>query len=305
MNVRTNGTTAPLDCTTPLDALLELTAWIGGEGAIIDDYALKTTPEWGSPQFNWPPLFNQVAHGSIAHLMPEKVYAFTSVGQAEDVPEFGALSTLDGAFIIGPRMKAVVDAFDILKSELLPINMVLRDCDVRDRPHGEDFYRLGGGAVVEGRHWLWHVYNRYDLVDRDNSEEEPYWVEKPRYDLPGSPIQRFSLWGNKAKLALHRLPYEESPVFKILGNETVFISPAFAAAMNKAGVLWPDGGERYVSASIRAYYLDRPRQVACSIDCREKKISEIPKIRIAGTDILVTSINEPPFRSSPSKREQR
>lgn len=287
---------APLDCTTPVDALLELTAGIGRQEAMIDNSVLTTTPEWGSRQFDWPPLFNQIAHGSIANLMPDKVYAYTTVGQAEDVPELGALSTLYGAFIVGPRMKKVIDAFDIPKSELFPVGMVLRDCDVRDRPDGDDPERLGGGTVVEGRHWLWHIYNRYDLVDWEKSEEEPYWVEKPRGDLPGSPIERFSLVNNEEKLSLRTLPYQESAVFQLLGDTPVFISVDFAHAMNEAGVIWSLSGERYASASIRPYFLDKPRHVACQIARRQQQIAVMPKINIAGTDITVGTTNDPPFR---------
>ncbi|MFB0872350.1 MULTISPECIES: hypothetical protein [unclassified Sphingobium] len=296
MTDRTKGAIPSLDCTTPIDALLELTAGVGRQEAMIDNSVLTTTPQWGSQQFDWPPLFNQIAHGSIAHLMPDKVYAYTTVGQAEDVPELGALSTLYGAFIVGPRMKKVIDAFDIPKSELFPVGMVLRDCDVRDRPHGDDPERLGGGAVVEGQHWLWHIYNRYDLVDWEKSEKKPYWVEDPRGDLPGSPMQRFSYVNNKEKSSLRALPYQESAAFQLLGNRFVFISPEFAHAMDKAGVLWSLSGGRYASALIGFYFLDKPRYIACRIARRQKQIVTMPKINIAGTDIAVTNIHDPPSR---------
>lgn len=299
MNYPLNGAAEPLDCTTPIDALLELMAMPGHDDAIIPHSVLTTTPDWDGPRFDWPPLFSQLAHGSTAHLMPEKVYAFTSVAQAEDVPELGALSTLYRTFIVGPRMKAVIDSFDIPNSELFPIGMVLRYRDRHDWAPGDDPDRKGGGAVVEDRHWLWHLYSRYDLVDWEQSEKEPYWIVGPRDDLPGSPMQRFSMVNNKHQLVLFSPPYAESAVFQILGSSSTFVSPNFAYAMSEAGVLMPSGSERYVSATLWPYYLDRPRQVLCD------RRRSLPAIRILGTDMLMATTNEPPFRSVKRKQEQR
>lgn len=270
----------------PIDALLRLSFAVGEGEATIQNSVLTTTPDWNGTNFNWPPLSNQLAHGSIAHLIPKDLYGFTSVATEEDIPEFCDLATFYGAFLIGSRMKSVIDSFSIPNSEIFPIEMVLRSRDVRENFLGDDFQNFGGGPVVHGKHWLWNTYNYLDLVDWNKSTQKPYWVEGVRSDLAGAPPQTFSLVSNKDALSLRLPDYAANPVFRILGSSVTFISPGFAHALAKAGLIRNSSMKRHATIVISPYLLDRPRHTACLIARRQNPEINMPPIRIVGTKII-------------------
>lgn len=275
-----------LDFVTPIDALLQLSFGVGTDEATIDGSVLTTTPDWSGAIFDWPPLFNQPAHGPISHLLPASLFAFTSVADEKDIPEFCDLTTLYGAFIIGYRMKTVVDTFSIPNSETWPVEMVLRSRDGRENFPGDDFDNFGGGPVVHGKHWLWNTCNYLDLVDWNKSTQKPYWIEGVRSDLAGAPLQTFSLMSNKDTLSLRLPDYAANPVFRILGSGVTFISPDFARALAEAGIVRNGSTERYATIVIRPYLLDRPRHTACLIARRQNPKVDMPPIRILGTTLI-------------------
>lgn len=274
------------DCVTPIDALLQLSFGVGTDEATVARNVLTTAPDWHSPPFNFPPLFNQLVHGSISHTLPKDLFSFTSVSAEEDIPEFCDLDILHGSFVIGPRLKSVVESFSIPNSEIFPIGMVLRSKDVRDLIPGDDFKNFGGGTVVFGKNWIWNTYNYLDLVDWDNSTEKPHWVEGIRSYLADTPKQNFGMFSNREALSLRVPDYANNPLFRILGSKTTFLSPDFARSIAEAGIINTGSTRRYATIKILPYLLDRPRHTACLIARRQNPNINMPPIRIVGTSMI-------------------
>lgn len=279
----------PSECNQPFDALLELRTQAGYLAFLSTD--VRTAPGRKAPLLSFPPRVGPNNRGSILPYVNGELFVSASVKDPARVPQFGQLS-MGAAFVVGPKLKALIETMSCPKSEFIPISLELSR---RDWKEGQSTEAIGGGEIIRGVYHIWNVYNRLDIVDPVRSTSNRAETRVVRHDLPGSPELNTIYYSALGPIVLTEQPYVQSDVFLLLGWDAVFVSPRFADRVSEAGFLGTqdDGPNRRIYFS--PFYLEKERFQAC-----RAQLGKTPLTRIYGTDMVVETTDTHPFKLAQS-----
>jgi len=279
-------TVTPEDCDRPCDVLLELSDDPGTDEFLSRD--VQTAPGRKGPLLKFPPRVSATNRGSLLPYVDGELFVRASVKDPARIPQFGFLSSMRAAFVVGPEIKALIDTMRCPRSEFIPVSIELSK---RKWTDGQSTDAIGGGEILRGVYHIWNVFNRLDLIDPTRSTESRSLGQFIRYDLDGHPETTMTFYSSLGPLVLAELPFDHMDVFQIVGFDAVLVSPRFAEKIRAAGFLGFAASDPVARVMFEPFHLELGRSQSCVVSLKRR-----PPLRICGTDTIVADKFGEPFQ---------